>query len=173
MSKTYDKIREFQKRHQKPKVSPIASEETCNKYVSDLLSKKGSVSAEGKEQKEPALVNTVSVGQGLKSKVFLIVSILIILAQALFLSHMLREARSERIQVLRRLNSVEKELASSKQQLQSVEKALKDSELKFLTVSRKLEVSETRAKTLEKQLNEQKVKILSLTAVAQASSQKQ
>lgn len=172
MSKTYDKIREFQKRHEKPKISPVANEECCNKYVSDLLSKKGSAPDEGSKQKESA-VSIFVAGKRSLGRVLLIGAVLVILGEGLFFSHILREARSERIQVFRRLNSVEKELADSKQQLQNVEKALKDSELKLLTVSRKLEVSEARAKTLEKQLNEQKAKILSLAAVAQAPSQKQ
>jgi|GEM_PF-7032844 len=163
MSKTYDKIREFQNRHKKPKISPVANEESCNKYVSDLLSKKGSISTEGREQKVPA-ISTISASKELIGRVFLIVAVLVILGEGLFFSHALRESQSERIQVFKRLNSVERELADSKNKLQNVEKELRDSELKFLTVSRKLEVSEVKVRTLEKQLNDQKARILSLTA---------
>ena len=169
MSKTYDKIRRFQERREKK--TSAANETSCNKYVSDLLGQKGSVSAGSDTPAKPVSFHVAAGPKISKMAVLFLAAVLFIALETLLFYRSVKESRSERIQLFQRLNSVERELAEARGEQQGVAKKLKDSELKFLTLNQKLDASEARVKTLERQIEEQKAKILSLTAAAQASSQ--
>ncbi len=149
MSKTYDKIREYQERRN---------------------------NGNG-ERQEPAVKNEFQDGyervsifasrSGKRVIVILSVAVLFILWQGWSFNKAIKESQAERIQVFKRLNEQEKALSDSKAKLATIEKQLKESQSQLEIVSQKLKASDARAAILEKQLNEQETIIANLKSVNQ------
>ena len=144
MSKTYDKIRQFQERRQNGETAiPVKP-----------LKEDGGVVA----------ANILVSRRGWRVVALIVVACSVIAWQSIRFTSAFSESQSERIDLFKRMNNVEKLLEDSRNQLHALTSQLKESDSKLDIVSQRLKFGEAKTAALEKQLDKQKAAISSLEA---------
>jgi septal ring factor EnvC (AmiA/AmiB activator) len=115
-----------------------------------------------KEDGAVATTNILVSRRGWRVVAFIAVACLLIVWQSIRFTNAFRENLSERIDIFKRMNNVEKLLEDSRNQLHALVSQLKESDSKLDIVSQRLKFGEAKTAALEKQLDKQKAAILNI-----------
>jgi len=151
MSKTYDKIRNYQNRRNNACSQP----------------QEAAVKTEFQDGYKRLNLNIFASQSGKRTMILFALALGFILWQNWSFNKAIRESQADHIQVTKRLNEQDKMLNDANIKISGLEAQLKDSQAELETVKNKLKASEEKTASLEKQLEEQKTTISNLKSANQ------